>query len=269
MYDERRIKGIVFSDLDETLLDDMKGEIPKSALLARSKLKEKGYILVLATGRDMDTHYSVRFAEILQPDAVINNNGAKITAEGKLIFKHYMDENLVRSVFEYCERNDYCIGASVGNYDYFTIPQKKSQSELKYKNVVERNFVPYEELFKKGIRVMSLSYAGDLDKEKPIIEAAFPEIELFSFAGGYGADVVQRGFSKAEGMKKLCSFYKVKLKDTYAIGDSANDVPMLKTANISIAMGNADDVAKEVANYITDRVENGGFYKAMEHFGLI
>lgn len=269
MQDRKTPKGIIFSDLDGTLLDDYKGEISPNSLKARWKLKKRGFIFTLSTGRDMDTHYSVKYIKILKPDAIIHNNGAKITVEGKLLFKHYMDAKLLQRIYEFCRDNGLCIGTSVGNDDFFMHPEVKVKAELLYKAVMERNFIPFEEIFTRKLKVITLSYAGDVEREKPVLEKAFPEIELFPFAGGAGADVVERGFSKARGMERICQYYGVELKDTYALGDSANDVPMLKLAGVSIAMGNADTVAKESASYITDRVEKDGFYKAIKHFKLI
>lgn len=269
MMTKDKIKGIVFADLDGTLLDDMSGLIPETALYARKRLKENGYIFTLSTGRDMKTHYSIRYMDQLEPDAVINNNGAKITADGQLIFLHYMDEDLVRRIYEFCVAHDLCIGASIGDWDYFTHPELKIKSELTYKGKLERNFIPFEEIFRRGLRVITLSYAGDVHRYKSVLEKQFPEIELFDFAGGVGADVVQRGFSKAQGVMRVCDHYGVSLDQTYAIGDSANDVPMLRQARISIAMGNADVIARNAACYITDSVDRDGFYKAMQHFELI
>lgn len=269
MQNAKVIKGIVFADLDNTLLDDKVGKIPESALCARKKLKENGYLLTLATGRDMDTHYSRRYAAEIEPDAIINCNGSKIMADGRIISLHYMDDELVKRLYEFCLKNNICIGVSIGEYDYFVHPEVKSIAELTYKSKLERNYVPFEDLIKNKLKVFNMSYAGDVKKDKPILEKAFPEIQLFAFAKGVGADVVERGHSKADGVDMLTKYYDVDQKDTYAIGDSANDVPMLKKVNTSIAMGNADKIAKEVASYITDRVDNDGFYKAMAHFGLI
>jgi hydroxymethylpyrimidine pyrophosphatase-like HAD family hydrolase len=57
--------------------------------------------------------------------------------------------------------------------------------------------------------------------------------------------------------------------DTYGIGDGFNDVAMIKMCKTGIAMGNGKQVLKDNADYITETLENEGFYKAMEHYGLI
>ena len=52
-------------------------------------------------------------------------------------------------------------------------------------------------------------------------------------------------------------------------GDGGNDIPMLKVAGIGVAMGNASEIVKASANFVTDTVENDGLCKALKHFGII
>ena len=50
------------------------------------------------------------------------------------------------------------------------------------------------------------------------------------------------------------------------MGDAGNDLHMIECAGMGVAMGNAFEEIKEVANYITDTNENDGVAKAIEHF---
>lgn len=59
------------------------------------------------------------------------------------------------------------------------------------------------------------------------------------------------------------------IKDTIAFGDGRNDIEMLETAGLGIAMGNAVDEAKAVADYVTARIEDDGIQKALKKFKLI
>ena len=54
-----------------------------------------------------------------------------------------------------------------------------------------------------------------------------------------------------------------------AFGDGENDIDMLQFAGVGVAMGNADEKVKAMADYVTDTVENDGIEKALRHFGLI
>ena len=53
-----------------------------------------------------------------------------------------------------------------------------------------------------------------------------------------------------------------------AIGDGGNDIPMFRTAGISVAMGGASDNVKSAAGFVTDTVDNHGIANAMQYFGI-
>ena len=54
-----------------------------------------------------------------------------------------------------------------------------------------------------------------------------------------------------------------------AFGDGGNDISMLKSVKIGVAMGNAGDNVKEIADFITEDVDNHGVEAALRHFGLL
>ena len=83
------------------------------------------------------------------------------------------------------------------------------------------------------------------------------------------AEFVPKGFSKAKGISLMCERLGIDVADTIAVGDSINDVDMLKHAGIGICMGNGSEPAKECADYITTDIFEDGIYHAMEHFGLL
>ncbi len=72
------MRPIVSFDMDMTLLDHENFEIPDSAMKALDMLRER-YVVVVATGRDMDGHYSRKFKDLVKPDAIVHTNGTKVT----------------------------------------------------------------------------------------------------------------------------------------------------------------------------------------------
>lgn len=265
--DMARKKGIVCFDLDGTLLNNATDVIADSALEAVKRLKER-HVVAIATGRDMDSHYSVKYRDLVQPDAVIHLNGTKVTAGSEVLLEHYMDEAFLRELFAYAEAHDFCFGTTIGQADFYTSPHKKVEADRVYNRFIQRNFHPVSELFDRRLKVRALSYAGNLAAEQETLEVRFPQLRLIGFASGWGADVVERGFSKAEGLSLLCRHYDIPKGQTVAFGDSLNDMEIVQAAGTGIAMGNAVPELKAVADYVTDDVSRDGILKACEALAL-
>lgn len=85
---------------------------------------------------------------------------------------------------------------------------------------------------------------------------------------GHDLEVNAKGVNKAVGLITLCRHLGLQMSEVVAIGDSANDIEMLSAVGYSIAMGNADDDIKNLANHIAPPVtENGVASILTELFG--
>ena len=126
--------------------------------------------------------------------------------------------------------------------------------------------IPPSELFDLPVR--TLTYVGPPSGAKEI-EDNFPTLKLPLFAGMFGADVIEKCASKAEGLKLLCKYYNIDIKNTVAFGDSMNDREIIEASGFGIAMGNAIEELKKYADYVTDDIADNGVYNALEKFGYI
>lgn len=266
----KNYKGAVFFDLDGTLLNNKIDQVPESAKKALKMLKQNRYLVCLSTGRDMDTGYSRKYLTEIDPDAVIHMNGSKITVGGCILLKHEMDRELLRKLIDYSVKNGFCIGTTIGDGDYYTDPEQKSYNDSLWNKFLNRNFLPVEQLFKENLPVISMSFASrDVLSVKEKVEKDIPEVKLFPFNGNTGADIVELGFSKAQGIQRICDYFNIDLENTYAFGDSPNDLPMFDIASKGIAMGNADTSVKDKADMVTDPIDQDGIYNACIKLGLI
>ena len=106
------------------------------------------------------------------------------------------------------------------------------------------------------------------DEQAREMEKAFPEVTLRMFSINYGADVIEKGFSKAEGLKRLCEYYGIGMENSIAFGDSLNDLEIIEAAAIGIAMGNGREELKAAADYVTTDIGDDGIWNACVHVGL-
>ena len=81
-------------------------------------------------------------------------------------------------------------------------------------------------------------------------------------------ECVPCGFTKATAINVILRRTGINLRNSYAIGDSRNDLPMLLAVPNSIAMGGAEAIYPYVS-YITDPIGEDGLFNALRHFGLI
>lgn len=254
-------------DLDMTLLDHGTWEIPASAVKALNCLRGR-HKIVIATGRDMDNKYSTVYRDFIQPDAIIHMNGTKITVGNQLVFEHLFDKRLLKELLGFCEQRGYGIGMTIGDEDFYISSHVIASHDNKRWGCSDRNFKDPWMLMDMDVR--TLAFIGNEQQAKDV-ERHFPGLRLPMFAGKQGADVIEKGISKADGLRFLASYFgeKEDLSDTVAFGDSMNDLEILQAAGIGIAMGNAIEELKAAADYVTDSISQDGVWNALFHFGLI
>jgi hypothetical protein len=89
---------------------------------------------------------------------------------------------------------------------------------------------------------------------------AYPEVRF--------VNVVDPRVNKGSALEKLATHFGISLDKIMAIGDGTNDIPLLEKAGLKIAMGNARNELKDIADYVTLPVDESGVAAAIEHFLL-
>lgn len=260
------MQRIISFDLDMTLLDHRTYSIPDSAMEALKGLRESGNLIVLATGRDMDNHYSKVFRDQVGADAIIHMNGTKVTVGDQLIYRHKMATELLKRILEFAEEKGYSVGVTIGDEDYYTHKEKVAAHDIARWGESGRQYKDPWKLLDMGVSTMA--YIGEPEGTKAF-EEEFPEVKLPLFAGLQGADVIEKIASKAVGLERLCRHFNTKIEDTFAFGDSMNDYEIIQAAGTGIAMGNAIEPLKQVADYVTADIDDDGVLRACRHFGLL
>ena len=83
------------------------------------------------------------------------------------------------------------------------------------------------------------------------------------------ADVIPAGVGKDVGISRVVNYLGIRLDDTMAFGDGGNDISMLHHVGTGVAMGDAPQMVKEAADYVTASADEDGIALALEHFGLL
>lgn len=256
---------LISFDLDMTLLDHEVYKIPESAMNAIDLLKKAGHKIAIASGRDMFNVHSYPFLEIIKPDAVISLNGSRVVVDEKLIFNHVFDQSLKEQLYAFCAEKNYSIGLTKDDEDYYINPDYVQQMDYTRWGESYRNFKDPADIL--SMDVHSMVYIGSEEGALDIAKH-FPQLNLPFFSGNWGADLMEGQMSKAVGVSHLCDYYGIGMQDVVAFGDAMNDAQLLKEAGLGIAMGNAHEELKKLADYVTDDINQDGIWNACIHFGL-
>lgn len=253
----------VFLDVDGTLVSFKTHTVPESAKLAVTELHKKGVKVFLATGRHI---LSIPDLGELKFDGYITiNGGLCLSADRTPIYKHCVPQSDIEAMIELQKTTSFpcLVMDDDGLFINFINEIVDEVQEMKlFPNVKVR---PFEESLNRDIYQM-VSFVTE-EEEKAILPH-IPGCESLRWHPAF-TDFVPKGSSKAIGIDRLISRFGIKLEETMAIGDGGNDIAMLKHAGVGIAMGNAADKVKAVADYVTDSVDDDGIYNALKKFGLI
>ena len=91
--------------------------------------------------------------------------------------------------------------------------------------------------------------------ESPELELVYSEISSLECSS--------RGVSKGSGLERLCGLLGIPIAECIAVGDAENDIPMLRSAGLGIAMGNAPAHVKAAADRIVPDPDHGGCAEAI------
>jgi len=254
--------SIIFFDVDGTLYNADK-KIPDSAKQAIKAARNNGYEIAIATGR---APFMIRnILEELEIDTFVTFNGQYVVYKGEVIYTDSVPKDYLAKIIEFGhERNhpvvfmdDKEMIASIEGHDFI----EHSINTLKY---------PYptsNPLFYEDNDVFqTLIFMEESDEQ--LYRDTFSEVKFVRWHP-YSCDILPKDGSKARGIAKLLERIKIPIENSIAFGDGLNDVEMLCEVGTSVAMGNGCVQAKEVADLVTDHVDEDGIANALKRLNII
>ena len=256
------IKAIFF-DIDGTLVSFETHRIPPSARNAIKGLQQKGIKIFVATGRHtsaINNLGDIRF------DGYISINGGYCTVENnKCIYKNHIPKSDIEALVDFQKKNPFPCLIMEEEEMFINYHNRDVDHMLKMLDFPKIKIRPLREsLYSDVLQVVSFFTE---DREKDIM-AILPGCESTRWYPLF-TDIIPQGSHKGVGMDKILAYYNILPDETMAFGDGGNDMTMLRQAGTGIAMGNAEDKVKAIADYVTDTVDAHGIYKALKNFGVL
>lgn len=275
------MQRIIFFDIDGTLVTS-NNQLPESTKLAIQKLKENGHLPIIATGRPPKMFDSI--VEELELDSYISLNGQYIVLNGQPIFANPIPtealEDLIAGTYENNQRaflltKDDVIGNTFMRemimdpnfltlvYTYLSDLPNAVSIEL-FQRMTEK---PLKRTSFENEEILSAFIHAE-EKHDTYYQERFPDLH-FTRATPHLSEVLMKGAHKGAGMERVVSELGLTMADTVAFGDSLNDIEMIQTAGIGVAMGNGRQELKDVANHVTTDVADDGIYNGLKKLKLI
>lgn len=259
------------TDLDGTLVPES-GRVSKKNIKAIHDLESAGIKVVLATGRMYKG--ALPIAEQLGVHVpIIAYNGALIkSSAGEILHTQFMNEAIVKRILTFFEQRNWHLQSYSDDELYFP---KRDRYVQYYEDMqkVTGNEVGWDGMqqhINNVTKLLSISGKNEelINRMREIKKFFGAQVEV-TRSNDLFAEFLAGGCTKAGAVKIIADKLKIDRTEIMAIGDSENDLPMLRSVGRSIAMGNAIPAVKKSCFYRTDLCENDGFAKAVYEYVLV
>lgn len=263
--EQKKIKALFF-DIDGTLVSFQTHRIPQSTVEALEEAKRKGVKVYISTGRPKMIITNLGQIEHLI-DGYITTNGARCFIGEHTVCQHPISSSDADKVIAASTRDGYPV-IVVGE-----------------KHLAILNLTPLvEEIFVKGLGVDNLDFQSDMDNlaGEEILQltpfcnveqekALLPTLDNCTSGRWHPAftDITAGDADKGKGLYAMADYLGLDIRETMAFGDGGNDISIIREAGIGVAMGNAGEEVKEIADYVTSSVDDEGVKNALLYFGVI
>ena len=263
---------LIAIDMDGTLLNR------KKELLDETKQYFKNFhnkntetLLVLCTGRPETgiRPYLKDLGYLEENHYIISQNGANIyeSQTGKRVMDEFVDSAAIQKWIELGKKHGISVmGAGVDYYYSFDEdPTEWMEFDVKLVSGKLKRIPTKESLNTDFYKILLMGDEEQLNEFETFIPQEWRDEFYVVRSQKYLVEVLTKGVNKAFGLEKLAQKLNIQPSEIVAIGDAANDIEMLEYAGLAIAMGNASEEVKAIADIVTDTNENNGVIKAIDN----
>ena len=256
---------LVCTDIDGTIVrpDFTLSEDVKACI---KKLDNMGIKVVLVSGR-MPAAMSYVAEELELDHPISSYQGALITHNEDILYKKCLDSKIAKEVIDWASDNGVHLNVYLGDDIYVEEDNptiRKYTGEMKVKYFVKS----LKEVELEGVcKILAIDF-DDEDKVsswKEYLKKKYPETYIVK-STPYFCEVCSGEASKGAAVDYLIEHYGIERENVLTIGDQNNDLELIEAGGVSVAMGNATDELKKLADHVTDTVQNDGFVRAIEKF---
>jgi len=258
-------------DLDDTLLDPSL-KIADKCLQAINEVQQKGVLVTLATGRMYRS--ALPYAQQLKVDVpLLTYQGGlvKNSLSQEVLYYRPLPSKPAVEVVEYFQANK----VHVHSYTVDELCMESLTEEGRYYvSICGVEPLLVDDLLSVcrnggAMKIMAITDNNELMlKMEKELKNKYGDTLNITRSKPLFLEVMAREANKADALRVIAAHYQVDRSEVMAIGDSYNDLAMLKWAGIGVAMGNACQEVKNAADFVTFTNEEDGVAEALRRFVL-
>jgi len=269
---------MVCIDMDGTLLGKGR-KVSKESKEVIKKIHDKGVEIVVTTGRIYNNAaYYSHLLGVKSP--VIAANGAVVMDKhnNRVIYENTIETEVCVKLIEllykmgfffhfYTLDSIYCGDKITKLATEIYMTKQVGFENLKIKYHIINNLEEWKKFFKRTNGQITKCIAFSPKPSKVVaLKKELKDMEdiVYFGSGSRSVEINNRGVSKGRAVKALADYYGFTREEIVCIGDNENDISMIEYAGLGVAMGNAIDEVKALADYITDTNKENGVAKAIK-----
>lgn len=257
---------MVATDIDGTILP-YHSDFSKEVMECIQKLEQQGVKVVLVTGRMHSSAVPLSDKLGLKNPIISYQGGLIKDYEGKTLYQVNLDNTITKEIIAWARENNVHLNLYLDDKLYV----ENDNDVIKY--YIQGKFVDYKVCSFDDLEIQNVNKVLAIDINNPdtvtswvdILRKKYPDLYIVK-STPYFCEIGASGAKKSLGVEFLANLWGLKKSEILTIGDQNNDIDLIQSGGIGVAMGNATEELKSCAQYITETVENNGFVSAMEKF---
>lgn len=261
---------MIVTDLDDTLLNSEK-KISPVDLEAIMKAQEAGVKFILCSGRPTfamrDLAKEIKAAEY--NSYILSFNGSIITecSTGKNIFEASLEKEDLHLMYDFSRKHNTHILTYINDEIISETESEYIDVETDLTKMNHRVVKSFKEYVDRGaVKCMLLAEPSYLKKVEEELKKEYGDRYSIAISKPFFLEVTKLGIDKGVAVKKLAEKLGIAIDEVIAVGDSFNDLPMLKAAGTSVAVENAHPEIKKQVDHIVKSNNDGGIADLISKF---
>ena len=251
---EQPLVTMIATDLDGTLLDSHK-QVSEETRKVLRELKNRGILFGIASGRPVESGQILVHDWGLENDIsflIGMNGGALYDMRTKAKHKYYpLSGDKILEIMEHFKDMDVIFQCMLGNDRFVSKSTEKTRAHAKlfceHEHEVDlQEFLPGREIDKLILFLDPELMPAVRQRATTFSDPAYTSMQTADNLYEYMDPRINKGF----GIEKACKHYGITPDHVVAFGDAENDEAMIETVGLGVAMANASDEIKKIADVV-------------------